>query len=251
MNTLDKTFETFAAREPDDESVREAQRKLEAAIARRMNAQNPRVKNVRKAGWLAAAASAGVAVLALLWLPLNPTPAFAAVQQHFRDFQTLRFVIDQRVNGEPSIQTRVLATRSGNVRAEVGDDVVVIVNSAEGRVLTLLRPSQVAIVSPLARPVEQDDALKWLKDIREFQGAAKMLPEPRTIRGQKAHGWQLEIAGMDMVLWATAEGLPLQMTMDPTAQLQLDYQFEFDVPLPAGSFSTAVPAGYRSGVDED
>jgi hypothetical protein len=251
MNTLDNMLESFASREIDDESVREAQHKLEAAITRRVSRQAPRIKNVRKTGWLAAAVSAGVAVLAMLWLPLNPAPAFAAVQKHFSDFETMRFVLDQRVDGEPSIQTRVLATRSGNVRTEVGDDVVVIVNSAEGRVLTLLRPSRAAIVSPLVRPVEEDDALKWLKDIREFQGAAKVLPEPRTIRGQQAFGWQLEVQGIDMVLWATAAGLPLQMTMNPTAQLQLDFQFEFDVPLAPGSFSTAVPAGYTTGVDED
>jgi outer membrane lipoprotein-sorting protein len=210
-----------------------------------MAQQGSRVKTVRKTGWLAAAVSAGVAALVVLLLPLNPTPVFAAVQQHFRDFQTMRFVIDQRVGGEKTIQTRVQATRSGNVRTEVGEDVVVIVNSTEGRVLTLIRGSHMAMVSPLAHPVEEEDALKWMKDIREFQGAAKMLPEPRMIQGKKAYGWQLETQGIDMVLWATAEGLPLQMTMNPAAQLQLDFNFEFDVPIAAGTFSTAVPAGYK------
>jgi hypothetical protein len=251
MNTLDHTLEQFAAREVDDDAVRAAQRKLEDGIARRMAQKAPRVNNARKTGWLAAAVSAAVAALALLWLPLNPAPAFAAVQKHLQDFQTMRFRIDQRVDGEPTIQTRVLATRSGNVRTEVGDDIVVIVNSAEARVLTLIRPSHVAIVSPLVHPVEEEDALKWLKDIREFQGAAKALPEPRMIQGRKAYGWQLEIQSMDIVLWATAEGLPLQMTMNPAAQLQLDFQFEFDVPLAPESFSTAVPAAYSLGVRED
>jgi hypothetical protein len=133
----------------------------------------------------------------------------------------------------------------------VGDDVVVIVNSAEARVLTLIRPSHAAIVSPLAHPVEEDDALKWLKDIREFQGAAQALPEPRTIQGKKAYGWRLETQGIEIVLWATADGLPLEMTMVPGAQLQLDFQFEFDVPLAPESFSTEVPAGYSLGVQED
>jgi len=250
MNTLDNMVESFAASEIDDESVRAAQRNLEDAIARRM-AGKPGLKNVRKTGWLAAAASAVVAVLGLLWLPLNPTPAFAAVQKHFRDFQTLRFVIDQRMAGQPTFQTRVQATRGGDVRTEVGEDVTVIVNSAEQRVLTLIRPSRMAIVSPLAHAVKEDDAMKWLKDIREFQGLAKALPEPRMINGQKAFGWQLKTEGIDMVLWATAEGLPLQMTMNPAAELQLDFHFEFDVPLASGSFSTEVPAGYHIGTDED
>jgi len=251
MNTLDNMLESFAAREIDDAAVRDAQRKLEEVIARRMAGKRPPVKNPRKAGWLAAAASAVVAALGLLWLPLNPTPAFAAVQQHFRDFQTLRFTIDQRVEGQPTIQTRVQATRSGNMRAEVGDDVVVIANSAQQRVLTLIRPSHMAIVSPLQHAVEEDDALKWLRDVREFQGVAKALPDPRVIDGQTAYGWQLETEGIDLVLWATAEGLPLQMTMNPAAQLQLDFHFEFDVPLAPESFSTEVPAGYRLAPAED
>jgi len=251
MNTLDNILESFAAHEIDEQSVRAAQRKLDDVIARRMAEKQPRVQSVRKAGWLAAAASAVVAVFGLLWLPLNPTPAFAAVQQHFRDFQTLRFVIEQRVEGQPTARTRVQATRSGNVRTEVGDDVSVIVNSAQNRVLTLIRSSRMAIVSPLEHAVEEEDTLKWLKDIREFQGLATALPEPRVIDGQKVFGWQLKIEGVDMVLWATAAGLPLQMTMNPTTQLQLDFHFEFDVPLAPETFSTEVPAGYSIGTDEE
>jgi hypothetical protein len=251
MNSLYHTLELLATRASDEAAVREAQRKLEDAIARRMADRRPTVKGTRKTGWLAAAASAVAAVLAIVWLPLNPTPAFAAVQKHFRDFQTLRFVIDQRVDGQPTIQTRVQATRSGNVRTEVGDDVVVIVNSSQQRVLTLIRPSHLAIVSPLARPVEEEDTMKWLKDIREFQGAATALPDARTIDGQQAFGWQLEVAGIDMVLWATAEGLPLAMTMNSSAQLQLDFHFEFDLPLADESFGTEVPAGYSLAPQED
>jgi len=252
MNPLDHTLDLCAARVMDDAAVQDAQARLEAVIAARVAGRAAAPRRTRRVGgWLAAAASAAAAVLAIVWLPLNPTPAFAAVQKHFRDFQTLRFVIDQNVEGQPTIQTRVQATRSGNVRTEVGDDVIVIVNSAEARVLTLIRPSRMAIVSPLAHRVEEDDALKWLKDIREFQGVAQALPEPRVIDGQQVFGWQLQTEGIDMVLWATAEGLPLQMTMNPAAQLQLDFHFEFDVPLAPGSFSTEVPAGYRVGTPED
>ena len=53
------------------------------------------------AGLARGGASAAVAAVALLWLPLGSTPAlaFAQVQQHFRDFRTLRFDIEQRMNG--------------------------------------------------------------------------------------------------------------------------------------------------------
>ena len=250
MNSLDKMIETFAAREVDETAVHHAQRKLEQAIARRMAGKAARPHRARRTGWLAAVASAAVAVIALLWLPLNPSPAFAAVQEHFRDFSTLRFVIDQSVAGHPSMRTRVQATRTGNVRTEVGDNVTVIVNSAEKRVLTLVRSSHMAILSPLDHAVEEDDALKWLKDIREFQGVATRLPELREINGKQAYGWRFQAAAVDMVLWATEDGLPLQMTVNPSAQLQLDFHFEFDVPIAPESFSTEIPAGYNVGVGE-
>ncbi|HEX6397252.1 MAG TPA: hypothetical protein VFZ95_07505 [Steroidobacteraceae bacterium] len=249
MKTLDNIIESFASLEADETAVRDAQQRLEARL-RSVKSGIPASKS-RRGGWLAAIASAAAITFAVLWLPLQPTPAFAAVQDHFRHFETLRFWTEQRVAGKLTLRTRVLATRSGDVRVEIGDDMTVIVNSSQQRVLTLVRPSRMAILSPLVRRVEEDESLKWLEDIREFQGQAQRLPEPRQIDGKQAFGWKLAAGGMDMVLWATREGLPLQMTMNAAANIQLDYRFEFGVPLAAELFSTQVPAGYRIGGDED
>jgi hypothetical protein len=252
MNTLDHTLELLAARDIDDAAVQDAQRKLEAAVANRLTGRAPRATRSRGVGgWLAAAVSAGIAILTFLWLPLMSAPTFAAVQEHFRDFRTMRFVIDQRVAGEQVIQTRVSMTNDGNVLTEIGDDVSVIVNSREKRVLTLMHSAHMAIVSPLVAGVEKDDSLKWLKDIREFQGKAQALPEPRVINGEQARGWRLVVGGLDIVLWATDEGLPLAMTMNGEPRLALDFRFEFNVPLSAAAFSTEVPAGYSLGTQED
>jgi hypothetical protein len=252
MNTLDQTLELFAAREIDAAAVQDAQRKLEAAVANRLSGKAPQRSRGRGVGgWLAAGVSAGVAVLTFLWLPLMSTPTFAAVQEHFRDFRTMRFVIDQRVAGEQVIQTRVSMTNDGNVRTEVGDDVSVVVNSRDKRVITLMRSAHMAIVSPLVASVENEDSLKWLKDIREFQGKAQALPQPRVINGEQTHGWRLVAGGLDIVLWATDDGLPLAMTMTGDAKLELDFRFEFNVPLSPGLFSTEVPAGYNLGTQED
>jgi len=54
-----------------------------------------------------------------------------------------------------------------------------------------------------------------------------------------------------MVLWATDEGLPLEMTMSGSAALELNFDFEFDPALPAGMFSTEIPAGYSLARGED
>jgi hypothetical protein len=137
------------------------------------------------------------------------------------------------------------------VRTEVGDDVVVVVNSSEMRVLTLVKASRMAVVSPLDGAAKKEDALKWLDDIRNFQGAAKALPDSRIIRSQRAQGWALETAGGTIELWANDAGLPLEMSVDQGMQLEMTFDFQFDLELPEDLFSTQVPDGYKLGGEED
>ncbi|HEU4779543.1 MAG TPA: hypothetical protein VFS58_06630 [Steroidobacteraceae bacterium] len=253
MNSLDRTLESFAACEPDAAVVSEAQRKLDAAVAKRL-AENSARRPVRSArGWLAAGATAAIVTVAMLWLPFGSAPAlaFAKVQEHFRDFRTLRFDMQQHMNGQLIMKARVSMTYEGNVRTDIGDDISVIVNSAEHRVLTLLHPSRVAVESPLDAPVTQDDSLAWLDDVRKFQGEAKLLAGTRQIRGQRVHGWELATGGGNIVLWATDAGLPLEMTMGGNTQMQIGFEFEFDPPFEARLFSTEIPAGYSRGEAED
>jgi hypothetical protein len=252
MNSLDRTLELVGGREPDAVLVGNAQRELEAVVAAKLAAQPARRPARAARGWLAAAASAAVAAVAILWLPLGTTPAFADVQKHFRDFKTLRFAVEQRMNGKSLMTARVSVLRDGSVRAEVGEDVVVIVNPAEQRVLSLVKSARLAVVAPFDETkVKEDDALEWLDDIRVFQGAATALPDTRIIDGQKAHGWELTINGGKVVLWANDEGLPLQMKLDHGVAIDMDFRFEFDVAMPADLFSTRIPEGYSQGEAED
>jgi hypothetical protein len=253
MNSLDRTLELFAAREPEAAVVSGAQQKLEALIAARVSArasQRP-VRGTR--GWLAAGATAAVVAVAMLWLPFGPTPAlaFAKVQEHFRDFRTLRFEVEQRMNDRVIMKSRVSVTQDGNVRTDVGDDITVIVNSAQRQVLTLMHRAHVAVPSPLEKPATKDDAMRWLEDIRDFQGEAKMLPRSRLIRGHRAYGWELATVGGPIELWATGEGLPLEMSMGLSTPMQLSFDFDFNPTLDAKLFSTEIPAGYSRGESED
>ena len=252
MNSLDRTLELFAAREPDAAVVSGAQQKLEALIAARVSARVSQRPARGARGWLAAGATAAVVAVAMLWLPFGSTPAlaFAKVQEHFRDFRTLRFDMEQRMNGELVMKTRVSMTRDGNSRTDVGD-ISVIVNSAEQRVMTLMHSGRIAVEVPFGAPAKQNEELRWLDDIRDFQGQAKVLPDTRSIRGQKAHGWELPTAAGNIVLWATEEGLPLEMTMGGSEAFKLDFQFDFNLPLDAKLFSTEIPAGYSRGESED
>jgi hypothetical protein len=253
MNTLDRTLELFGAREPDEATVAQAQLKLDVLLAGRTATSTIRRRAPRTRGWLAAGASAVAAIVALLWLPLGSMPAlaFAQVQQHFRDFRTLRFDVEQRMNGKVMMKSRIHVTRDGNVRTDVGDLVSVIVNSAERRVMTLHHPAHVATLAPLTVPATADDAMAWLKDIREFQGEAKPLPQTRIIHFKRAYGWELASVAGNIVLWATEDGLPLEMTLGGNAALQLNFDFEFDPGLPAQMFSTEIPPGYSLAKEED
>lgn len=252
MNPLDRTLEVFGAREPDAEAVDAAQRKLDAAVAAKLAARPARPARAAR-GWLAAGVSAAVAAVAVFWLPLGTAPAlaFSQVQQHFRDFRTLQFDFTQHMNGELLMSARVSVRHDGSVRTEVGDDVVVVVNSAEMRVLTLVKSAHMAIVSPMEEPAKKEDALEWLDDIREFKGLAKPLPDSRIIDGQRAQGWSLEMEGGRIELWANDEGLPLEMTIDQGVNLQMDFDFDFEPDLPEALFSTKVPDGYKLGGEED
>ena len=249
MNTLDQTLESIAAREPSPEMMNTAQARLEAAVSARIAAA-PRARR-RVGGWLAAGASAAAAVVALILLPLAPAPAFAAVQEHFQDFRTLRFDMTQEVAGQKGLVTHVAVTRDGNLRTDIGEDLSVIVNTAQGRVLTLIHPEHVVMETPIGGGRSDGDSTRWIEDIREFQGVAVRLPQPRTIGGRQAYGWKLRTGNMDIVLWATEAGLPLEMVMTGEQQMRFEFHFEFDVPLPDAMFSTAIPAGYSRAPAED
>jgi hypothetical protein len=252
MNSLDRTLEAFAREQPDAAAVQDAQHNLEARIANAaVDGRSRKTRHI--GGWLAAAASAAVVAVTALWLQLGPTPAlaFSDVQQHFQDFRTLRFEMTQYGAGQEARRTRVSITRDGNVRTDIGDDLSVIVNAANRRVLTLVHRERIAVEHPLGSDVGDVDSDDWLEEIRDFQGVATQLPEPRLIAGQTAYGWELHIANLDIVLWATADGLPLEMQMNGGAEMRFDFRFEFDVPLPPEVFSTAIPDGYSRAEAED
>jgi hypothetical protein len=158
----------------------------------------------------------------------------------------------QQVAGQSGLVTHVAMTNAGSLRTDIGKDLSVIVNTAEGRVLTLIHPERLAIESPIAGGKAADDeSMRWLDDIRRFQGAAERLPGTRTIDGRIAYGWKLRTGSMDIVLWATEGGLPLEMQMTGERQMRFDFHFEFDAPLPDEMFSTAMPPGYSRAPAEE
>ena len=109
-------------------------------------------------------------------------------------------------------------TRDGNVRTEVGEDITVVVNSVgETRAHADEPGSASRMVTPLSVAGRAGRQLEWLEDIREFQGVATQLPQSRVIDGQQVHGWQLAVEGLDVVIWATEQGVPLEMSMNQGA----------------------------------
>lgn len=207
----------------------------------------------RRAAWprfaLAAASFCALAVFGLALFLGQQGPAFAAVQQRLRDFDTLRVSIEQHIGGQTLPASTLLLDRSGSLRTDVGDEVSVIVDIRGGHVLTLLHGSRLALRTPLpAGPAPRsDDALQWLDAIRNFQGEAQPLGERRSTDGVDLSGWRLHTHGMQIDLWADADNLPRSMQVGGTRGLTLDYRFTFDVPIAADLLSSELPAGYTLG----
>lgn len=253
MNTLERTLESFAALEVDAAATAAAQARLEAVIDRRLDARAARRPARRVGGWLAAATSAAAVTLAVLLLPLTPAPAmaFSQVQAHFRDFRTLRFDMRQSSTGHEMLALRVSVTRDGKVRTDIGKDMSVVVNPVEQRMLTIVHRQRIAVEAPLVGALETDDGLEWLQEVRDFQGIATRLPNSRVIDGRRAYGWRLPVGTEEIELWATEDGLPLEMTMKGAGEMRLDFRFEFDVAFAPEVFSTSIPAGYSRAEAED
>lgn len=243
MNALDTTLDSLSRAELPAADVQDAQRKLEAAIA----SAPRRPAKRRVTGWFTVTASAMAAIAAVVWLPLTSTQAlaFADVQKHFRQFDTMRFEFEQRMEGNVIVSGRVSMLPNGAVRTEVGKDVVVVVNPVEKRVLTLIEAGRIAMVMPLEGTPKPDDSMKWLQEVRDFQGTAVPVAESRVIRGERARGWRLPVGEGEVVLWANEAGLPLEMQIDQGVKIDMSFKFEMNVAMAQELFSTAIPAGYE------
>jgi hypothetical protein len=204
-------------------------------------------------GLVAAASFCAVLLVGVALFLGEQGNAFAAVQQRLRDFTTLRLQIDQHIDGETLPQSTLLLDRSGSLRTDVGSEVSVIVDTRAHAVLTLLHGPRLAMRMPLPAGTtpQRDDALQWLDAIREFQGEAQPLPQPRTIDGAPTQGWRLHSHGMQIDLWADADGVPRAMQVGGAQGLTLDYRFVFDVPIDPALLSAQVPAGYTLGEADD
>lgn len=242
---LARAATALCASAPDAGTGDRAQQRLLARLA----ARPARTRRPLHGGlWALAGSACLVLALALLVLPGNGNGhAFAAVQRHLADFQALRMRIDQPGAGDLAGQSvQVAMLRSGQVRVDVEGEVSVVVDPVAGQALTLLHGTRQALRFPL--PVQDllgdIDPMAWIAEIRDYQGLADRLPEPRQIGGRTAWGWALEVDGSRVLLWATEEGLPLELTVD--GHSLVDIGFEFDPPggLDPALFSMAVPPGY-------
>ncbi|HKR77094.1 MAG TPA: hypothetical protein VJR95_10530 [Rhodanobacter sp.] len=219
----------------------------QARLERRLAGARPR--RARPARWIGALATTATAclVLALVLMPTSRSVAFDAALRHLRDFHTLALTIEQQSQGMAMPTIHVRMDRTGDARTDIGDTTSVVVNAAEHRVLTLLHGPRMALVTllPANAKLTPDAALKWLDAIRQFQGNAVELPGQRVIDGRVTHGWQLDVQGMRIVLWADADGVPRAVDVGDGHVLSQRVHVTMDPPLDASTFDTAIPAGYR------
>lgn len=213
-------------------------------LGRLRAARAPRAAPIR--WWATAAASVLVVVLAAVPLLSDRGSAFANVQAHFRDFQTLSMQVEQRAGGEVLQTSRMVVDQQGRLRTDVGDMLSVIVDPVRERVLMLQHGPRAAVSFPIDVADQPKDAeLDWLEEIRDFKGQARRLEETRVVDGQVAHGWALEAGGIPMVLWVNEEDLPLSLETAGGEGLSVSYRFAFDEAIPAGYLSSDIPEGYQ------
>ena len=224
-----------------DRDCADAQRKLEQRLAR----LPPRRARRQWIGWMTAAASACL-VVALVMLPASNGVAFAVVQKHLSDFNTLSLTIEQQSQGIALPTIHVRMDRQGDVRTDVGDATSIVVSPRQRRMLTLLHGPRQAMVMPLDAAANRklDDNLGWLDAIRRFQGQARPLPGHRVIDGIRTSGWALDTEGLHIELWADAEGLPRAIELNGGGLYSQHMQVAVDRPIDASVFSVLPPAGY-------
>lgn len=193
-----------------------------------------------------AAAASVCLVLALVVLPTPNSVAFAVVQKHLRDFNTLTLTIEQQSHGVALPTIHVQMDRQGDVRTDLGKATSVVVSPRRHRILTLLHGPRQALVIPLDEAVSRHSInnLTWLDAIRDFKGQARQLPDHRIIDGRRTTGWVLETESMHIELWADSDGLPRAIETDGGSLYSQHMQVVVDRPINASVFSTVAPAGY-------
>ncbi|HET7842750.1 MAG TPA: hypothetical protein VFL14_01270 [Xanthomonadales bacterium] len=230
------------------ERIDAAQQRLEQRLARRAPSRTTALRWPALAA--ATACAALVVVLGLLGTP-KPALAFADVQRHFRDFTTLVATMDQDIGGRQVMRTTVSATRDGLVRVDVGTHLSTIIDTKAHTGTTLLHGPKRAFRFPVDGDAASEGSVDWIDELREFQGQAELLAETRTIDGHVAHGWSLELAGTKTVLWATDDGMPLEMSLNENSPAPLLMRFAFDAPIDPATFDTSIPPGYVEGAGEE
>jgi hypothetical protein len=235
-----------------------AQRRLLATLAKRYVADPPRLGRGRHIVRWATVAATGVAVLIVALVPLvgdRSSSAFAAALQRLREFSTLSMTIETSVAGRELMPPdRVEVDRAGDTRTEISGLTTVIVNRQSGQVLILLQPAHRAIRYSIPRGSAAGPRRNpaWLDAVRSFRGRARELPGTRKFNGIVAHGWEMDVSALHIVLWADAEGVPRAVDVTGAASMHQHMTLTLNTPLPPQLFSTELPPGYAlAGPDAD
>ncbi len=204
-----------------------------------------------------------VALVATFVILLSGTqPTFAKVVEHFSHFKTLTYTSQFSSQNAPLMSLKVFYQAPAFIRVETAPDTgnsenhqngktVNILNAATGSGLLLFPSVKMAVpysFDPTKEKSIQDDPLKWLGLVQNYQGDVTELPE-KIIDGEVVHGYQFKEAGMTITIWATTDSqlpIKLELTSNQGKQnFQMQAKLAFDEPLDGSLFSLTIPNDYQ------
>ncbi len=211
----------------------------------------PRVARSRPVTWVRWAGATAVLALVVSITPLLLPErlagnSLALAQQWFERYTTLQLEMVTRQEGRALSRLAVWTDHTGATRVDV-PPVSHVIDPANNEMRTVL-PGGEVMRQPIA--VDSDafalgDHLEWLDELRDFQGLAEVVGQPRSLNGVHALGWSLELAGGHYVLWVDpADNRPLLLEATLPGGLSMETRFTFDEALPEDIFQPG-PAASR------
>jgi len=205
---------------------------------------------------LAAAAAIIITVLAGLHYfgnPINMTgSAYAEVAERLHSARTLTYTVqtDTPIEGMPSMTMEIAFKEPGYMRMSTPDGYVSIIDSIQGKGLTILPPKKQFIEMEISN-LQNDPAQQNINVIEKLRSLPERADEQlgtREIDGREVQGFRITEEGLINTVWIDMQTRDLVLVemefLNAPGMSGTMSNFQFDVELDDSLFNLAPPDGY-------